>query len=362
MFQIHETGELIRALRKQKELTQEELAEYANIDVATLSKIENGHAMPKQATFRRLLDVLKFDVGEAAHLFMGKEERAYEETMREGAVLLKLMQTKEVDGVNDLTKFLDKIEQDKDFFNVTKNHQWFLNMRCSTYTRLAHLETFEYKKEHGFEKLSLEEQRILMKKFTLSEQTADGVKKAVELYQQALKLTIPKFEIEKISEYYLTLLEISLIGSMAIAYREMGNVDKNIQIYKELAKLKGNKEPFGLSRYPQVVANLALVLNTAERFEEAIEYASEGIAFCITTRNTSQLPKLVNQKALAMCYFFGVNENGSDEEKTRASEIKNMFRYAYYSNLMEKEQYVSTSIKETFAFWFKENIYGTPNE
>ena len=358
MFQLHETGELIRALRKQKNLTQEDLAGYANIDVATLSKIENGHAMPKQATFRRLLDVLKFDVGDVAHLFMSKEEAEHEEIRKEGSRQLRIMQLKQMDDVNNLNQYLEKTAQNENYLRVPQNMQNFLNLQANMLTRLAQAERSSYNKLG----LTYEEHAELRANFKYSPQVAEGLDRAIELIYQALKVSIPNFEIEKISEYYLTTRERALLGSLSNAYNAKNEVDTAVKIYKELAKPKDKKEAFGVSHYPNVIANLVVILNSAGRFDEAIEYANEGIEFCISTSNTAQLPKIINQKAFAMCNAFGINEQGSDMEKARAKEVKEMFRYGYYDALIMKDNRLSSAMEENSRYWFKENIDGTPLE
>jgi len=366
MLQIHETGKLIRALRKQKDLTQEELAGYANIDVATLSKIENGHTTPKQTTFRRLLDVLNFNIGDATHLFMSKEEMEHEQDKRHGVMLLNLMHTKDAGGIDDLNTHLDKMEQKEGFLDIPKNMQWFLNLRSAALVRLATLETLS-QNANTLSGHSLEEQREAKANFKFSEQAVKALEKAIELYHQALRISIPNFEIEKISEYYLGVLEFSLIGSLAVAYtlsntyHTKSGPNLGIAIYKELAKSKGEKEAFGLSRYTQVIANLCIELNGAERFEEAIEYANEGIEYCVRCRNDVKLGVIINQKALAMCHLFEINKDGHDKEK--AKEIKEMFRYAYYRTcVVEKNQFTIDLQKSNFMYWFNENIDGTPLE
>ncbi len=58
-------GERVRQLRKERHMTQRELAEQVDIDFTYLSKIENGHGVPPaEATIRRLARVLDADAEE----------------------------------------------------------------------------------------------------------------------------------------------------------------------------------------------------------------------------------------------------------------------------------------------------------
>lgn len=53
-------GEQLRALRKARHLTVNQLAIYSGVSSATISRIENGkRGIPKPATIRKLADTLK---------------------------------------------------------------------------------------------------------------------------------------------------------------------------------------------------------------------------------------------------------------------------------------------------------------
>ncbi|KAA6452094.1 XRE family transcriptional regulator [Bacillus swezeyi] len=53
-------GEQLKKLREQKRLSVNQLAMYAGLSAATISRIENGHrGVPKPATIRKLADALK---------------------------------------------------------------------------------------------------------------------------------------------------------------------------------------------------------------------------------------------------------------------------------------------------------------
>ena len=56
------TGEIIRARRKEQNLTQDQLAEYLGVSAAAVSKWENDQTSPDTLKLIRLADVLKTDV------------------------------------------------------------------------------------------------------------------------------------------------------------------------------------------------------------------------------------------------------------------------------------------------------------
>jgi transcriptional regulator with XRE-family HTH domain len=50
--------EKIKALRKEREISQEMLAEQAQINISYLSRLENGHNEPSVEVFKRIADAL----------------------------------------------------------------------------------------------------------------------------------------------------------------------------------------------------------------------------------------------------------------------------------------------------------------
>ena len=58
-------SEKIKAIRKSKGFTQEDLAELINIDAKHLSRIENGKSFPSLSTLKRLLEALNLSITEA---------------------------------------------------------------------------------------------------------------------------------------------------------------------------------------------------------------------------------------------------------------------------------------------------------
>jgi transcriptional regulator with XRE-family HTH domain len=68
-------GKAIRALRDERELTQETIAERAGLTGRTLSAIETGTANPTWATVRDIAAALGVPISEVAALAESHEER-----------------------------------------------------------------------------------------------------------------------------------------------------------------------------------------------------------------------------------------------------------------------------------------------
>lgn len=58
------TGEFLKALRKEKELTQSQLAEVFNVSTRTVSRWENGSNLPDVSTLVEIADFYEVDVRE----------------------------------------------------------------------------------------------------------------------------------------------------------------------------------------------------------------------------------------------------------------------------------------------------------
>ncbi len=57
-------GKRIKELRKEKNLTQERLAELIDIDTRNIIKIENGETFPRLKTLEKLLEVFQIGISE----------------------------------------------------------------------------------------------------------------------------------------------------------------------------------------------------------------------------------------------------------------------------------------------------------
>lgn len=80
---IINTGERIRALRQQRNLNQEQLAELANLNRVTIAKYESGRVEPGAQALARIADAMDVTVDE----ILGRKES---ETKQEDADVLAL--------------------------------------------------------------------------------------------------------------------------------------------------------------------------------------------------------------------------------------------------------------------------------
>lgn len=88
-------GKFICLKRKQKNLTQEQLAEKLNISNKTISKWENGNCMPDYSIIKELCNELDITVNE---LIDGKEQDKKNETSNDDRILDLLRRTQELEN------------------------------------------------------------------------------------------------------------------------------------------------------------------------------------------------------------------------------------------------------------------------
>ena len=354
-FEVHSAARLVQALRKQRGLTQAELSEHSGIDTATLSKIENGHAVPKKNTLVTLLEKLNFDTSNAHHLFLSEKEVQHDEIVKQGNHHVQMAEFKAreaQDNTADLRDFLNKLDQNEEFFENVSNKQQYARF-------LSKLNAYEAQRDVALVKrdaLTIKEYRQAKASFEYSALAVASLEKAAKILYDALKLNIPLFELEKVDEYYLTKLERGLIMDLADVYDLKGETDKSIDIYKKLVKDEAGGGTAKTSSYPGMIIHLVITLMYEERYDEAISYASDGIKFCVTYGNTAFLPFLSGVKAYVMCNAYGINEDGTDEEKKIAKEVKELYYYAYNYALVAGDEYLAHECKNNFSAFFHKSI------
>lgn len=78
-------GKRIREIRKQKKMTQETLAEYADIEIASLSNIENGKNYPNFETLNKIsnaFNILPYELYVFEHLDNNNHTKLIEEMVQ----------------------------------------------------------------------------------------------------------------------------------------------------------------------------------------------------------------------------------------------------------------------------------------
>ena len=257
----YDTGSLIKRLRRQKSITQEQLAEYAGIDRATLSKIENGKAAANNSTLHIIFQKLGLDPASLSGYFLSGKEVEWEVARTE---IEANASHRDYDKVYAL---LEKLENDADYMKHNNNRQFVAYIR-------------------GFSHLF----------------TGKSPDEALEILDKAIKITLPHFSPQYLDDYHLSSTEFNICSSMALAYSISGRQDEAIEL---MFALKDNFDNNCIDRnlwgkqYPTIIYHLTRFLCLAERFEEALELCEIGRK-AAASGYTSLLPQIILNKAYCL--------------------------------------------------------------
>ena len=288
---IQDVGLLIKRLRKQKGITQEELA-FNIIDPTTLSKLERGLVMPHKKTIETLLEKLGYNPAIVADLFVDKKTADIQKILNELDTLLTLRTENEnahthIKKIDELISALENNE----YYNENKlNRQYIMIAKCSN----------EFNKR-------------------------TAPKEIVKLLTKAIQITIPSYDETRIDEYYLSRNELKIITMLSIAYEDAGDRETHIEIFYALKrnydKYCVDKDEMGRT-YTMIMFSLGRALHMVKRYEESLEACEIGIKTCHSTKYLFYLPVIAGMMAQSY-YELGDKEN-----------YAKLYKQAYYTCLL----------------------------
>ncbi len=298
-------GEIIKKHRKQINLTQEELC-YGICDVSTLSRIERGTQTPSYPTLQALLERMNLP-GEKYYAMLSENELEIEQLKDEivDCNTRKLYKEglQKIDSLSKLVETDDRLTQ-----------QFILRSKVL----LGKMENSKHSEYSFDEKLSM-------------------------LYQ-AIRLTIPHFDIDDIGSRWYSLDEMKIINQMAITFIENGKYRPAIDVYYQMMKYINRK--FNISSDNVSVAimisyNYSLVLSKEKRYEEAIEIATWGWNKCIDWGRCGALAGLLF--VIGKCLYFT-----DKAEESKEYMIQSYIIYKSLRNTADAKA-VREDIKEYFG-------------
>lgn len=265
-------GEYIKQERIKQGITQEQLC--AGIcDPITVSRMENGKQTPSYNRICAFLQRLGLP-----------DERFF-------ALLSK--------NELELKKLQDEIRADSIRFE-----------RASPEER-PHIRTSGLQKLEKLERLAESDDRIV-RQYIMSMRATFGKpdgpyspEERLELLMDALRLTVPNLDLEEINLGRYSMEETTLLNQVAVAYAQMGQPKKAIDIYRQLLKYVQKHYSDGMSRYAGkfslVACNYANMLCKVGRYDDALEVAELGRKLCVEYPHYQFLPPIIH--LLGACYF-----------------------------------------------------------
>lgn len=246
-------GQMIKNRRIQLGLTQEELCE-GICEPATLSRIESGRNDPSRSRLTVLLQRL------------GLPENRYFALLSEKDIAISNLQT-EIVSLNVHEHFLEALE------------------------KLDELEDLIHPDDLILKQFILRS-RAVAGKIENNQAIPYDFQSAQDLLLDAIRLTVPRFDLEGIEQHHYGLDEMKIINQIALNYSNHGLYDKAIPVYYQLMRYV-RKHMLNLEIFSSSVVaisyNYSRILCIEKRPKEALEIAQLGWDYAVRYGKTSML-------------------------------------------------------------------------
>lgn len=265
----------------------------------------------------------------------------------EPMTLSRLENGKQTPGRNRINALLQRmgLPDDRYFALLSKNELEMEALQkeivaCNVTEQVA--EGFE--KLAQFEALAAPDDQIAQQ-FILSSKVLLGrldsrymPREQIDMLMQAIRLTVPRFDLENIESFLYTKDEITIINQIGLAYSDDGQNKKAAEIYYQLLRYvrKHFKETITLiGALPLVLYNYARVLDLCGRYEEGAELAQECRKACIQYGHYQELPRCLEIEA--ECRHFMGDEEISKELYYQSYYLCKVVEYQVGLEIVKKE-------------------------
>ena len=280
-------------------------------------------------------------------LDLGLTQEQLCEGICEPMTLSRLENGKQTPGRNRINALLQRmgLPDDRYFALLSKNELEMEALQkeivaCNVTERVA--EGFE--KLAQFEALAAPDDQIAQQ-FILSSKVLLGrldgrymPREQIDMLMQAIRLTVPRFDLENIESFLYTKDEITIINQIGLAYSDDGQNKKAAEIYYQLLRYvrKHFKETITLiGALPLVLYNYARVLDLCGRYEEGAELAQECRKACIQYGHYQELPRCLEIEA--ECRHFMGDEEISKELYYQSYYLCKVVEYQVGLEIVKKE-------------------------
>ncbi len=257
-------GELIRQRRIELGLTQEQLCE-GICEPSNISRIESGGQIPSRSKLTALLQRLNLP-SERYYALLSDIE--VEITNLQSEITSHVVRREHEEGLHKLVRLENLIEKDD---NILR-------------------------------------QFVLASKVALGQIIDNSIvhysfNDRLEMLYEAIRLTVPKFDIDDLTNHLLSSDEIKIINQIAITYKYEQQYKTAISIFYELMRYI-RKHLHTLSQSIEIAPVIILiaynychVLNLAQRYDDSLEIAELGLQYSKSLRNSSYLGSFLLVKA-----------------------------------------------------------------
>lgn len=312
-------GSYIRQKREDRGWTLQQLCE-GICAVSTLSRIETNSQVPSLSVVRALLERLGLPAGRFFALLSDND-------IAEDSLKKKLH--------NDKIRFRRAAEPDRAVIRKEI---------------MADLEALE---KLGGKDSRLIQQLVLSTKITISRLEGSlPPDKRLDLLLEAIRLTIPRFNLKKFSSFQYTAEELMIINQIARTYAQMGDRKKAIGISRRLLQYidKNNQR---LDHYPRqfclIAHNCAIDLCLTKQYDKAISLAEKGWKVCVEQGEYQFLPGFL--AILAECWYFLEDREKSTELYHQAYTLYKTFGDQSNLATMKREMKERLGLEPPYENW-----------
>lgn len=259
-------GEKIRDIRKEMQLTQNDVSELSGINMETLRRIENGKVIPKFETLDLLSSIYKKDINDLFLKYRVYNYSYYYEI--ENRIEAKLDRNDfktldiEIKELNILLKYI--------------NNSFYKSL----ITQLS----------------LLTEAGIL---YSHMKKEDEAIGKLIE----AMKITNPLFNLSDYSSFIYSSMELRILMNITAVSHLSNHTGKHIEIMEFCLKSADSNDEV----YPKICGTLAGIYIQKKNFKKALELADSAIKACQKSRKLNSLNLLYYMKGTAE-YILGMEE------------------------------------------------------
>lgn len=264
-------GEYIKQRREALGLTQKQVCN-GICEPVTLSRLENGKQTPNRTRINAILQRL------------GLPDDRYISLLSKNELKIEALK-KEIVACN----VTERVKEGRE--------------------KLAKLEEMEEAKDPLVRQFILRAQVLLGR--------LDGSclpEKQIELLFQAIRLTVPQFDLDKIEWFLYSTDEVKIINQIGIAYSDDRQNEKAAEIYAQLlryVRVHYQETITSIGVLPMVLYNYARVLDLCGWYEEGAALAKEGQEACIQYGHYHFLPHCLEIEAECR-HFMGDDESSAE--------------------------------------------------
>ena len=265
-------GEYVRQRREDLGLTQAQLCE-GICEPITISRLENGKQVPSYTRIKALLQRLGLPGSRYFALLSRNEENIelLQKELRSDVICFERATAEERPHIRE--QALAKLEE--------------LEQLAESDDRII-------------------QQYILSTRVSLGKPDgAYNFENQLDMLLEAIRLTVPRFDLEEINLGRYSMAETTIINQIARCYSHMGQKTKAIDIYRQLLKYidKNDQDlPKYANHFCLIAPNYAINLGLEKRFQECVEIAERGRQVCVRYGDYQFLPGFL--AILAECHYF----------------------------------------------------------